>query len=108
MKKGEGAFLGFSEEYWRENYSDAEEMDGIGNVETHVTYLKSFLDLEYVQVASLIDFGFGLGHMFRECMKEFVPYRVTGIEPSKEVFDRAISRSGNLFPQLTLSFYPGI
>lgn len=85
MKPGPGA-QGFSKEYWDENYAEAQSMDGVGNVDAHVGYLKNFFALEFVDISSVADFGFGLGHLFEAVMKEFIPYRALGIEPSEHAF----------------------
>jgi hypothetical protein len=83
---------GFGQEYWDANYSTPGEMDCIGNVKEHVTYMKSFFALDYIDVSSVIDVGFGLGHLFQETLKEFVPYRAEGLEPSKHAFDQVVAR----------------
>lgn len=91
MKKERG-LEGFSEKYWEENYAEAETMDGIGNVNLHVGYLKNFFGLEYIDISTVIDFGFGLGHLFEAVLKEFIPYRAQGIEPSRYAFERVQKR----------------
>ncbi len=85
MKKGPGGG-GFTKEYWDENYAKPEEMDNIGNRKLHLQYLKSFLALEFTDISSVMDFGFGLGHLFEEALKEFKPYKAYGIEPSETAF----------------------
>jgi hypothetical protein len=82
---------GFSKEYWLENYAVLDEMDGVANAKLHARYLKSYLELEMVQINSVIDFGFGLGYMLNEMMKAFRPYRSFGIEPSLHAFEIAKS-----------------
>lgn len=77
---------GFSKEYWDVNYSEPEEMDGIINADKHAQYAKSFFDVDYVDVNSVIDFGYGLGYLFKAFLKEFIPYRAAGIEPSEHAF----------------------
>ena len=57
-------FEGLGADYWEENYSSPEEMDGIFNAVNHARYAKNFFLIESVEVNSIIDFGFGLGHMF--------------------------------------------
>lgn len=79
----------FDKTYWDKNYSEPMTMDGIGNAKEHVRYLKSFLDIEHVQITSIIDLGFGYGHLFREMMKAFIPHRAVGIEPSPYAFKKA-------------------
>lgn len=84
MKKGNE---GFSKDYWDKNYSEPEEMDGLANAKEHAHYMKSFFDLELIDVSSVIDFGFGLGYLFNEVTKAFMPYKAQGIEPSQYAFD---------------------
>lgn len=89
MKKGSD---GFSKEYWEVNYSNPDEMDGIGNATNHARYIKATMDLDFVDISSVVDLGFGLGHLFEAVMKEFIPYRALGIEPSKFVYDQVKER----------------
>lgn len=79
----------FDKTYWDKNYSDPMSMDGIGNAREHAKYLKAFLAVEHVEITSIIDLGFGYGHLFREMMKTFIPYRAVGIEPSPHAFKKA-------------------
>lgn len=88
-EKGES---GFSQKYWDKNYYEPEEMDGIVNAEQHARYLKAFFDVEFIDISSVIDFGFGLGHLFEKVVAEFHPYRVWGIEPSEHAFKEAHKR----------------
>lgn len=95
MKKNEeklGA-KGFSKEYWDANYADPEEMDNIVNAKEHAEYLKAIMGLEYVDISSVIDLGFGLGFLFEEVLKTFVPYRAHGIEPSRYPFEIVFNRN---------------
>lgn len=73
---------GFSKEYWDKNYSDLEVMDGIFNASSHVRYVKSYFDVEEMELNSIIDFGFGLGHLFKEFLKVLKPSYALGLEPS--------------------------
>ena len=82
----------FEEEYWKANYSEPKTMDGIGNSKLHVKYLKSFLELELIDISSIIDFGFGYGYLFQDMLKAFIPYKAVGIEPSKLAFNKARAR----------------
>ncbi len=91
MKQGLGA-SGFDRKYWDENYSSPEEMDNIGNRKLHLDYLKSFLALEFFDVSSIVDFGFGLGHLFEDALLDFRPYRAYGIEPSESVYSSTSKR----------------
>lgn len=79
----------FDKTYWDKNYSDPMSMDGIGNAKEHAKYLKAFFAVEGVNVESMIDFGFGYGHLFRAMMRTFVPERAVGIEPSSYIFKKA-------------------
>src|SRR5688572_3896512 len=79
----------FDKTYWDKNYSDPMSMDGIGNAKDHVRYLQSFLKVEHVDISTIIDLGFGYGHLFREMMKAFIPHRALGIEPSAHAFKKA-------------------
>ena len=85
MNKAPGA-CGFSAEYWSENYSEAESMDGIGNASQHAEYLRALFAVELIDISSVIDLGFGLGHLLKEVSKVFIPYCVHGLEPSHHVF----------------------
>lgn len=89
--KAKGA-EGFSKEYWEVNYADPEEMDNIINAREHAAYMKAIFDLEGVDISSVIDLGFGLGILFEEVMKTFMPYRAHGIEPSKFIYDQVVKR----------------
>ncbi len=81
--------MAFDKTYWDKNYSEPETMDGIGNAKAHVKYLKSMLDVEYVDISSIVDLGFGYGFLFKEMLKAFVPHTAEGIEPSEYAFTRA-------------------
>lgn len=83
---------GFSKEYWEVNYASPEEMDNIMNAREHAAYMKAIFALESVDISSVIDLGFGLGILFEEVMKTFVPYRAHGIEPSKHAYDLVVKR----------------
>ena len=63
--------IGFPDQYWHENYSDPSDMDGIGNAKEHALYLKYLMGIEYIDVSSIIDFGFGLGPLFKEMLSVF-------------------------------------
>jgi len=104
LKKGDLAAKGFERSYWQENYSEPAEMDGIVNCAQHAHYLKSFFAVDYVDINTMIDFGFGLGFMFEEILKAFNPYRAWGIEPSRPAFDEVLKRgiSPNESTKLTL------
>lgn len=83
---------GFSKEYWEVNYAEPEEMDNIINAREHAAYLKAIFALEAVDISSIIDLGFGLGILFEEVLKTFIPYRAHGIEPSKFIYDQVVKR----------------
>ena len=79
---------GFPDKYWDLNYDEPDSMDCIGNVKEHMNYLKSLFDLELIEINSVVDFGFGLGHMLKEANRVFKPKRILGIEPSPMPFSR--------------------
>lgn len=83
--RGPGA-AGFSLQYWEENYAEPATMDGIYNARRQAAALKAQFDAEYVEIGSLIDFGFGLGYLFRAMIDAFLPHTVVGIEPSAHAF----------------------
>jgi hypothetical protein len=86
-KSKENGADGFTEVYWSENYNEPDEMDGIVNAAQHARYIEAFFAVDYVDISSIIDLGFGLGHLFEEVLKVFIPYRAMGIEPSEYAFE---------------------
>lgn len=78
----------FDKTYWDKNYSDPMSMDGIGNAKEHARYLQAFFNVEHVQITTVVDLGFGYGHLFREMLKTFKPYKARGIEPSAYAFKK--------------------
>lgn len=92
MKKIKGS-VGFGTEYWETNYADPEEMDNIVNAKEHIAYIKAIFTLESVDINSVIDFGFGLGILFQEALRVFVPYRAHGIEPSPFAYDHVLNKN---------------
>ncbi len=82
----------FTKKYWDENYSEPSSMDCIGNAKEHARYLKALFELEMVDVSSVVDLGFGYGYLFQRVMKEFLPYRAMGIEPSEYAYKKALKR----------------
>lgn len=101
MKKELGA-NGFGDEYWNVNYETPEDMDGIGNSDVHIQYIKSLFGIEYIDINSIMDFGFGLGHLFEGLLKEFIPYKACGIEPSEFAFKKVLER--NISPAQSTKF----
>jgi len=79
---------GFSKDYWDKNYSDLEVMDGIFNASSHARYVKSYFDVEEMEINSIIDLGFGLGYLFREFLKFLKPNYALGLEPSAYAFSK--------------------
>lgn len=95
----------FEKNYWDANYFEPQTMDGIGNASLHVRYLKGFLDLELVDVSSIIDLGFGYGHLFQKMLRSFKPYKACGIEPSRYAFDKARSRKLKVVDSMQLKLH---
>ncbi len=81
--------MSFEEEYWKANYSDLEEMDCIGNVKEHANYIKAIFELEQIEINSVADFGYGTGHLFKEVLKIYKPYKAYGCEPSQYMFEKS-------------------
>lgn len=78
----------FDKTYWDKNYSDPMSMDGIGNAKEHTKYLQSYLSIEHVDISTIVDLGFGYGHLFREMLRAFKPHTAVGIEPSPYAFKK--------------------
>lgn len=78
----------FGPDYWSEQYTEPETIDGMANVKDHSAYLKAFFNLEGVDIDSVIDFGFGHGKLFKEIVRTFKPIGAVGLEPSETVFKR--------------------
>jgi SAM-dependent methyltransferase len=78
--------------YWRECYADPELMDGIFNAEDHAAYIDRLLALEGVRVRSLVDLGFGLGHLTDAVIAALRPREVEATEPSAWARERALAR----------------
>lgn len=95
MKKKvlEKGSAGFSDRYWEVNYSESEEMDGIGNAAEHAEYLKHLFGLEFIDISSVLDLGAGLGHLFEAVLKTFMPYKAMAIEPSDFAYKALSQRS---------------
>jgi len=96
---------GFSKDYWDTNYSSPDEMDGIGNAANHAKYMKAIFELDFIDISSVCDLGFGLGHLFEEVLKAFIPYRAVGIEPSKHVFEQVKKRGISPVESTSLKLY---
>jgi hypothetical protein len=84
--KKESGSKGFSHDYWAVNYAEPDEMDNIVNAKEHADYMRAILQLEGVDISSVVDLGFGLGVLFKEVLKTFKPYKALGIEPSEHAF----------------------
>lgn len=95
----------FDKTYWDKNYSDPMSMDGIGNAKDHVRYLQSFLAIEHVDVSTIVDLGFGYGHLFREMLRAFKPHSAVGIEPSPYIFKKAKPDKLRPVPSTDLRLY---
>lgn len=80
--------MSFEEEYWQKLYDDPDSMDGIGNAQDHLNYIKSVFEIEKIPITSIIEFGFGMGVMLEQLVKFYNPYLVVGIEPSKFIYKK--------------------
>lgn len=79
--RGAGA-AGFTQDFWSENYSHPETMDGVFNAHAHARYARAAFDVIGEEIASIVDLGFGMGHLFTAVLEVFDPYKALGIEPS--------------------------
>jgi hypothetical protein len=91
MKKLSGK-VGFPKEYWDINYATPNEMDNVVNAKEHAQYIQALFNLEYLEIESVIDLGFGLGFLFAEVLNVFNPYRAYGIEPSAFPYNEVVTR----------------
>jgi len=88
MVKKESGSNGFSKKYWDENYSEPKEMDCIANAKEHAEYMDLAFRLDFIDIGSIIDFGFGTGHLFKAVLDRFIPFKSYGIEPSQYIFEK--------------------
>jgi hypothetical protein len=91
--------------YWDHLYAEPLTMDGIGNAKEHSTYLKALFEIEKIQITSIIDYGFGLGHLFQRFLREFLPYKAVGVEPSNYAFKKATKRKLQIVESMELNLY---
>jgi len=94
--------VGFPKAYWDQNYSDPEEMDGIGNADAHIRYIKSIFDVEQINILSVGDLGFGLGFLLLKFCNIIKPQVVLGIEPSNFAFEQGKKRVSSKFKESKL------
>ena len=78
----------FDQSYWDTHYQDIKTIDGIGNVKDHSRYLLAYFNIEGFTPESMVDLGFGTGHLMKEMARALKPRRIEGIEPSPPVFKR--------------------
>lgn len=95
----------FDKTYWDKNYSEPMTMDGIGNAKDHVKYLEAYLSIEHVDISTIVDLGFGYGHLFREMLRAFKPHTAVGIEPSHYAFKKAKPDKLRPVPSTDLRLY---
>jgi hypothetical protein len=93
----------FNKDYWDHNYSEPSTMDGIGNSGKHIKYIKSFFDLEMVDISSIIDLGAGYGHLFQKSLKTFMPYKASALEPSDYAFKKLVAKKFPIVDSTDLS-----
>ncbi|GAB5366327.1 hypothetical protein AAMO2058_001134500 [Amorphochlora amoebiformis] len=82
----------FEEKYWKANFSEPETMDCIGNADKHVSYIKSFFEVEGVDIRSILEIGFGYGRLMEQMITQLDPLLIHGIEPSGYAYKHTISR----------------
>ena len=78
----------FDQSYWDTHYQDIKTIDGIGNVKDHSRYLTAYFNIEGFKPESMVDLGFGTGHLMKEMARALKPRRIEGIEPSPPAFKR--------------------
>ncbi len=78
----------FDQSYWDTHYQDIKTIDGIGNVKDHSRYLLAYFNIEGFNPESMVDLGFGTGHLMKEMARALKPRRIEGIEPSPPAFKR--------------------
>lgn len=86
--------MDLKKDYWDIQYAEPDSMDGIANVKDHSRYLAAFFNLEGVPVKSVVDLGFGTGHLFKEVVRTFRPKRALGLEPSAYIYRRFRAPAG--------------
>lgn len=67
-------------------------MDGVFNAVHHARYIRAAFEVLGSAPESVIDFGFGTGHLLAAVGKELAAYRVSGIEPSPVMFGEGSRR----------------
>jgi 2-polyprenyl-3-methyl-5-hydroxy-6-metoxy-1,4-benzoquinol methylase len=95
----------FEKQYWDENYSDPDTMDGIGNAKEHAIYLKAYFDLDLIDISSIIDYGCGYGDLLKAFGKVFKPYKMIGVEPSEYAFNKLKKRKVKPVESTNLNLY---
>lgn len=77
---------GFSKEYWDENYSELDTMDGVVNAREHALYLKALFRVQTINIKRILDLGCGLGHLGVAMANTFKVQSYLGVEPSAHAF----------------------
>lgn len=96
---------GFRSSYWEKYYGDPDIMDCIYNAREHANYLEALFSLEAIHIGSLIDFGYGLGHLLGAMIDAFMPHTVEGIEPSSHAYNRVDAASLQRVPSMEVSLH---
>lgn len=86
------AYTEFESKYWKDNFSDPQDMDCIGNAEHHAMYLKSFFAIEDMAIRSVLDVGFGLGYLTEEFYRVLQPAVVYALDPSRHATVELLKR----------------
>ena len=89
MRRDDGpdGATGFGDDFWRANYGEPDQMDGVVNADAHAAYVKSAFDVALQPVRSIADLGFGLGHVFERVLRVLRPYKAYGLEPSTPAYE---------------------
>ncbi len=103
--QGPGA-VGFKTSYWKKYYGEPQIMDCVYNAKEHAHYLQHLFALETVNIGTMIDFGYGLGHLLEEMINVFMPYQVEGIEPSAHTYALLDAAQLQRVPSMEVSLFP--
>ncbi len=77
----------FDTSYWKDIYQNGEDVDGTHNAREHIQYIASLFKLMGVEVDSVVDFGFGMGHILKEAVREWKPTFIRAVDGSAEAHE---------------------
>ncbi len=83
----------FEKTYFDQIYDEESCIDGDYNARDHAKYLKAQLDLQNIEIDSLIDLGFGKGALLYQTQKLLKPSKIDGIDISYFAYERLKAKS---------------